>query len=69
MPDWRAIVRTRLAAFNLDPLDELSIVEEMAQHIEDRRRDLLSGGLTEAEADELARRERDDDGLGDLSKP
>lgn len=61
MPDWRAIVRARLARFGLDPLDELSISEEIAQHIEDRHRDLLSEGRSEAEAAEVAVRELDDD--------
>ncbi len=68
MPDWRAIVRARLEAFGLDPVDELSVAEEIAQHLEDRHRDLLSGGLTDTEAEELALRELDDDGLADLSK-
>jgi predicted permease len=50
MPDWREQIRGQLADLNLAPVREAEIVEELAQHAEDRYRELLSGGATEAEA-------------------
>ena len=50
MPDWNEPIRQQLAELNLAPAREAEIVEELAQHAEDRYRELLSGGATEAEA-------------------
>ena len=50
MPDWNEQIRKQLADLNLAPAREAEIVEELAQHAEDRYRELLSGGATEAEA-------------------
>jgi len=50
MPDWSEPIREQLADLNLAPTREAEIVEELAQHAEDRYRELLSGGATEAEA-------------------
>ena len=50
MPDWNEQIRAQLAALNLAPSREAEIVEELAQHAEDRYRELQSGGATEAEA-------------------
>ena len=50
MPDWNEPIRRQLADLNLAPTREAEIVEELAQHAEDRYRELLSGGATEAEA-------------------
>jgi predicted permease len=50
MPDWNGRIRKQLAGLNLAPAREAEIVEELAQHAEDRYRELLSGGATEAEA-------------------
>jgi predicted permease len=50
MPDWSEPIRQQLAGLNLAPTREAEIVEELAQHAEDRYRELLSGGATEAEA-------------------
>ena len=50
MADWRALVRERLAGVPLDPADEIDIVEELAQHVEDRYRDLRAAGVADAEA-------------------
>jgi ABC-type antimicrobial peptide transport system permease subunit len=50
MPDWSEQIRQQLAGLNLAPTREAEIVEELAQHAEDRYRELLSGGATEAEA-------------------
>ena len=54
MPDWNERIRKQLADLNLAPAREAEIVEELAQHAEDRYRELLSGGATEAEARRIA---------------
>jgi hypothetical protein len=50
MPEWRQLVRERLQGINLPPADEIGIVEELAQHLEDRYRELCSAGRTQEEA-------------------
>ncbi len=54
MPDWNGPIRKPLAGLNLAPAREAEIVEELAHHAEDRYRELLSGGATEAEARRIA---------------
>jgi hypothetical protein len=50
MPDWRGIIRRRLAGLEIRPVDEIDIVEELAQHVEDRYADLKREGVTDDEA-------------------
>ena len=50
MRDWKSEVRRRLHDLQLAPARESDIVEEMAQHLEDRYGELLSRGMTDAEA-------------------
>jgi hypothetical protein len=50
MPDWRSIIRHRLAGLNILPVDEIDIVEELAQHVEDRYADLCQAGVSEEDA-------------------
>ncbi|MGH9971401.1 MAG: ADOP family duplicated permease [Pyrinomonadaceae bacterium] len=54
MHDWKAEIRQRLADLRLAPTREAEIVEELSQHIEDRYKELLSSGATEAEASRAA---------------
>ena len=49
MPDWKKAVRERLAPAKLDPLSESEVVEELAQHLEDRYQELRANDLPEAE--------------------
>jgi hypothetical protein len=63
MPDWRALVGARLAAAGLDPVDELDVVEELAQHVEDRYEYLRSQGWSDDEAGTMSLKELDDEGL------
>jgi predicted permease len=51
--DWRAEVRQRLADVPISAERETEIVEELAQDLEQRYADLLSGGLDAAHAQEL----------------
>ena len=50
MIEWKQEIRQRLASLKLDPTREAEIVEELAQHLEDRYAELLAGGATNAEA-------------------
>ena len=50
MPDWRRIVRQRLAALPLNPAAESDLAEELANHLETRYDELCSGGMEAADA-------------------
>lgn len=65
MPDWRALVRARLARAGLSPADEIAVTEEIAQHIEDRYRWLCDQGVAEPEAMDMSLRELEGDGFVD----
>jgi predicted permease len=44
MPDWKNLVRRRVAALDLAAPAESDLAEELAQHLEDRYRDLTAAG-------------------------
>jgi len=50
MHDWKNEIREALSQLALRPLREAEIVEELAQHLEDRYEDLLLEGYAEDEA-------------------
>ena len=50
MPDWQDEVRRRLSGLRLSPTRETEIVEELAQHLEDRHAQALRGGASAEEA-------------------
>jgi hypothetical protein len=54
MPDWKPHIRSRLASLRLSGARESEIVEELAQHLDDRWRELVSDGVSEHEATKLA---------------
>lgn len=54
MPDWKDHVRPRLSGLRLSPTREAEIVEELSQHLEDRYRELIAGGMSPDEATRLA---------------
>lgn len=54
MPDWKSLLAARLASLGLRPEREREIVEELAQHLDERHQDLLDGGATQEEAMRLA---------------
>ncbi len=54
IPDWNRIVRDRLGDLKLDPTAEAEIIDELAQHLEDRYQDLLASGVSEPDARRLA---------------
>jgi len=49
MTDWKHEIRRRLAELKLEPTREAEIVEELAQHLDDRHKELLAGGSTPEE--------------------
>ncbi len=60
MADWRKIVQDRIASLHLKGSTEADLSEELAQHLEDRYRELRSGGAGEEEAYAKAFSELDD---------
>lgn len=50
---WAREVRTRLSSLRLSPTSETEIVEELSQHLDDRWRELMSGGASPDEATRL----------------
>jgi putative ABC transport system permease protein len=54
MPDWTQHVRPRLSGLRLSPTREAEIVEELSQHLDDRYRELIAGGMSLDEATRLA---------------
>jgi len=59
MPDWTPHIRPRLASLRLSPSREAEIAEELAQHLDDRWRELVARGATPDEAAHTARTEFD----------
>jgi hypothetical protein len=57
---WRTPLASRLAPLALPPARECEIIDELAQHLDDRYGDLLSTGATPDEAMQLALDEIDD---------
>ncbi len=54
MPDWARHVRPRLSSLHLSPARENEIVDELSQHLEDRWRELTTGGASDEDATRLA---------------
>ena len=53
MPDWKKEIRRRMARLTLAPARESEIVEELAQHLDDRYQELLADGASETDAERL----------------
>src|ERR1043165_8873939 len=60
MPDWKKEITRRMSRLQLAPARESEIVEELAQHLDDRYQELLSEGTSETDAERLT--------LADLSE-
>src|SRR6266481_1521834 len=60
MVDWKPEIRQRLAELKLAPTREAEIVEELAQHLEDRFEELRTTGATDEEVYCVVRRELND---------
>jgi predicted permease len=57
MSDWTAEIRRRLEPLGLAPWREAEIVEELAQHLDDRYRELIGTGATPEAAADATRQE------------
>src|ERR1041385_5603393 len=53
MPDWKKEIRQRLSSLKLAPARESEIVEELAQHLDDRYQELLADSMPGAAAERL----------------
>ena len=62
-PDWKGVVRQRLAALGVDATLHLAVVEELAQHLDERHQSLMSRGLSAADAEQSVLQELDDEAL------
>ena len=62
-PDWRRIVRDRLATLELDPAFKHDVVEELSQHLEQRYVELRSRGASAEVARVGVLRELDAEGF------
>src|SRR5262245_9737284 len=51
MPDWTKEISRRMAGLKLAPVRESEIIEELAQHLEDRYQELLRGGASDTDAE------------------
>jgi len=54
MHDWKQIVREGLDGLKLDGAAEAEVIDELAQHLEDRYQELLDAGTPEADALRIA---------------
>jgi len=54
MSEWKQEIRRRLAELKLEPTREAEIVEELAQHLDDRYKELLASGNTPGESSRAA---------------
>lgn len=63
MPEWRKDIERRLGGVRLDAAQEAAIVDEWANHLEDRYEELLAGGTSENEARRAVLQELDNSDL------
>jgi len=63
VPEWKPEIRQRLASLNIQPLRENEVVEELAQHLEDRYQEMLAAGVSSEEAQRAVRTELGDSQL------
>ena len=63
MHEWSQEIQKRLASLKLPPAREAEIVEEVAQHLEDRFQELVASGAIEEEARRMALEELSDEEL------
>jgi putative ABC transport system permease protein len=60
--DWRAEITERVASLRLSPEEEADLADELAQHLEDRFRELRVHGTSEADARRIVLDELDAEG-------
>jgi putative ABC transport system permease protein len=60
MPDWKEPISEHLAPAKLDPMSEAEVVEELAQHLEDRYQELQAKDIADEECRRRVLAELDD---------
>ena len=63
MPDWTSELERRLDRFDLPPLEQTRIIQELSDHLDDRVAELCRSGTSVSEATRLALDEISDDEL------
>lgn len=63
MPDWRKEIRSVIAVLGLEATRESEIVEELNQHLLDRREEMLASGMKAEQVDEALMQELHDNAL------
>ena len=67
--EWASVVKRRLAARGIDPTLHFTVVEELAQHLDERYRSLIARGISTSAAERSVIDELDDDALeGELRR-
>jgi putative ABC transport system permease protein len=61
MVEWKVVLRQRLEARGVDHTRHFTVVEELAQHLDDRYQSLLAQGMSAADAEQSVRQELDED--------
>jgi putative ABC transport system permease protein len=60
MPDWKAFLQPRLTGLKFSPAREAEIIDELSAHLDDRYRELITGGHSADEAQRTALAELDE---------
>lgn len=68
MPDWKREIRRRMARLKLAPARESEIVEELAQHLDDRYQELLADGASATDAERSILAELNENELFELQR-
>lgn len=63
MPDWKAEIRSAIAVLNLEPTREAEVIEELSQHLQDRREAMLGCGQDADQVDRSLMQELHDPAL------
>src|SRR3954469_9817946 len=63
MPEWNDLLAARLARLSLRPAREREVIDELAQHLEDRYQELRANGTSDEDAVRMALAELEDDDI------
>src|SRR3954465_4402668 len=63
MPDWNGLLAARLVRLSLRPAREREVIDELAQHLEDRYQELRDEGTSDEDAVRMALAELEDDDI------
>ncbi len=63
MPDWKAHLIAHARRTRVDHTQHVTVIEELAQHLDDRYRSLIAQGAAAADAEQSVLQELDDEAL------